>query len=87
MGCEAAPFDLDLKRLLALHRQEELVVGLGLLELVDEGDATAAAAKVAKAAMSMALLEPVITAPAAAAPGAFRFPNRDATPTKPAGFA
>lgn len=60
---------------------------VALKELADEGDKTAEAAKVAKAAMAMGLLEPVLAAPATAASSAFRFPNRDATPTKPAGFA
>ena len=69
------------------RKRSGLTYDVALEELADEGDTTAAAAKVANAAMSMALLEPVIAAPAAAAPSAFRFPNRDATPTKPAGFA
>ncbi len=52
-------------------------------ELADEGDTTAKAARIAKASLAAAsLLEP-----ASAAPSAFRFPPRDATPTKPAGFA
>lgn len=69
------------------RKRSGLTYDVALKELADDGDATAAAAKVAKAAMSISLLEPIITAPAAAAPSAFRFPNRDATPTKPAGFA
>jgi Adenylate and Guanylate cyclase catalytic domain len=52
-------------------------------ELADEGDATAKAARVAKASLAAtSLLEP-----ASVAPSAFRFPPRDAAPTKPAGFA
>ncbi|MDK4805500.1 MAG: adenylate/guanylate cyclase domain-containing protein [Novosphingobium aromaticivorans] len=52
-------------------------------ELASKGDLTAKAARVAKASLaSVSLLEP-----ATAAPSAFRFPPRDATPTKPAGFA
>ena len=52
-------------------------------ELADEGDTTAKAARVAKASLAAtSLLEP-----ASAAPSAFRFPPRDAAPTKPAGFA
>ena len=69
------------------RKRSGLTYKVALEELADEGDQTAAVTKVANAAMSMALLEPVIAAPAAAAPSAFRFPNRDATPTKPAGFA
>ena len=69
------------------RKRSGLTYDVALEELADEGDTTAAAAKVAKAAMAMTLLEPIIAAPAAAAPSAFRFPNRDATPTKPAGFA
>lgn len=52
-------------------------------ELADEGDTTAKAARAAKASIAAtSLLQPT-----SAAPSAFRFPPRDAAPTKPAGFA
>jgi hypothetical protein len=69
------------------RKRSGLTYEAALEELAGEVDKTAAAAKVTKAAMAMGLLEPATAAPAAAATSAFRFPDRDATPTKPAGFA
>ena len=69
----------------ARRKRSGLTYDVALDELADEDDQTAATAKLARAAMAAASTG--LAAPVSAAPVDYRFPARDAAPTKPAGFA